>query len=675
MIFNLTDNVQLSLASNLELGLIIFAIFVLFITLYLSFKRLNKSPHFAIVALLNVVSFCALVGLVSDIKVKDDNEFTQILLTYGTSQQQVDSLLIKSKNRIFALSSFSLWQNSLDLSRIEDNLIIIDSVSEILGYQLSFKKLTVYGDGLLAQQWDMFENISTDKLANRKIAIEFYPSVLRTGPINLQWPKQLILGQPFQIQGQFKVAPKDKNRIYTITLSDLYDEPVDEFRVKNDEFFNLSALIKSEGLFVYSLKVFDDNQQLLSAEPVAFTVSSSEQIKLAIKQSSASFESKYLKSLLAEQGEEVLVITQISKDKHIQQTVNATNKSSHIVKENTSQNNISLNSIPPHNTKVLSSSWLKHFNLLYMDGRAFLKLGQKELEQLDMSIAQGLGLIIIVDDEIIAKSKEMLSNSLLNKIFKSDMLLIPLRNDKATDTVVTWLNSQKKHTVSYKKAKLTTTHSSSTLIKGSEQQALWVKHPYGLGAIAFSLIDSSYQWALSGEMTHYSQYWQTIIEQVGRQQAISTWQKPSESNITFQGQTQDVCAQLNLNDIDKIAAEKVKLLASVVIESEYCGVYWANDSGWQTFYLIGLENKLNKKLDSTSIKSNPFLKQQSIFFYDQDDWLTWQQKMKHIASFLAAESGQKKQLKMEYVQYNKKSIWWLFFISLSLLWLERRNYK
>mgnify|MGYP000075888499 CR=1 FL=1 len=674
MIVNLTDKMQLALPSYfptyLEVGLILFTFLVLLITLFLAYQRLKSSLRFTMVALLNVLSFCALLGLISDIKIQTDTQLSGTLLTYGTSQKQVNSLPVDENTTVFILSSTSSWQSSLDLSRVQDNLIIIDNASEVFLSQPFLSQLNVYGDGLLPQQWQMIGNMvssrSHENIKYNRINVDFFPSKIRTGPIKLYWPKQLVLGQPFYISGKFRSAINDKERIFKITLSDLHDETVDQLTIKNNEKFYLSASIKNQGLFTYQLKVFDDEQQLILAEPVAFTVSSSEQIKVAIKQSSASFESKYLKNWLAEQGEETLLLTQVSKDKYIQQTVNSTaDKSSEAYKES---NSIMTN-------KELATSWLKHFDLLYMDGRAFNALSEKEVVQLDIAIKQGLGLIIMSDDELLSSSNKVLSHFLLGDLLDNALtnstFQVNAKGENTLNTIPRWLHSKGEHTMSYKNIQLPTALG-KVLIKGSEGQALWVKYSHGLGSIAFSLIDSSYKWVISGEKMHYSQYWQTIIEQVSRQKQSSGWQDAPKDKIYFQGQTQKICAQLNVNDVDSVKVKKVNLLKSPVTESAYCGVYWANTTGWHTFTLANEEHEVNQKQESALSQKYSPLNTQSLFLYAHHNWLTWQQFLKHEASALTAHHSSKTPLEPIYISANKTAIWWLLFITLSLLWFERK---
>lgn len=299
MIFNLTKNSQLTLPSDIfaiEYALILLTFTVLCLTLFLAYKRLTYSRRFALVAVLNVLSFCAIIGLISDVKINTQTEKSVVLLTYGTNQAQIESMSVDENTNVFLLSSLPNWQASLDLSALP-NLLVIDNASEILLSQPSVTQLSVYGDGLTTQQWQMLNALKTGEDSNQQpFNVNFYPSNIRTGPVKLKWPKQLVLGQPFIIEGVFRTGSQDVARIFKIILSDAYDEVVDEFLIKNNERFNLSALIKNQGLFTYQLTVLDDDQKLIVSEPVSFSVTSAEKIKVVIKQSAASFESKHLKN-------------------------------------------------------------------------------------------------------------------------------------------------------------------------------------------------------------------------------------------------------------------------------------------------------------------------------------------------------------------------------------------
>lgn len=676
MKFNLTDNISLGFELYFEVGMILVTFIVLLVTIFLAYKRLKHSARFYVVALLNLISFCALIVFISDIRIKTEDELSAILLTYGTSQHQIDSLIVNENTKLFVLSSVMPlskmpWQSSVDLSRLKNNLVI-EHAAEMLLYYPDINQLNVYGDGLLPQQWQMINaltgtlNVSKKGNSIKNIKIDFYPSKDRIGPVDLTWPKQLVQGEPFYITGIFKTGFADKERIFNISLSDINDEIVDELLIKNNEKFYLSAAVKNQGLFTYQLKVFDDEQQLSVAEPVVFSVTSAEQIKVAIKQSSASFESKHLKNWLAEQGEEVLILTQVSKDKYIKQTINLSEE-----KEAKHNKSIDLNALKSKNfKKELTESWLKIFDLLYMDGRALLALSEKEINELDTAIKLGLGLIIIVDDDLLALSEHPLSNSVLAKFLTHQILPKSAQSGQTLNTIPRWLHGEGKSILPYKNAQLPEMDG-KVLIKGSEGQPLWTVHSHGLGHIALSLIDSSYTWMTSNGKSHYSHYWQYIISQISRQKQQSGWQNAAKHTIYFHGQAQNLCTQLNEKDSGNINVAEVNLLSSVVTNSAYCGDYFSNSNGWYAFDLSKKENNIKQKETNTSLRKENTLETHSMFFYEQHNWLTWQQQLKHKASYKAANKPAKA-MEPVYVPINKLNIWWLLFITLSLLWYERK---
>ena len=672
----LSNNIHLMIPSYFEWSLLLFAFVILSITLVLTYHRLGLTLRYGLVAFVNVVSFATLVGLLCDVHVLKDKEAVTVLLTGGTSQAQVNSL-VKSNSKIFALSSINLPENSsdetLDLSSIKSKLTLIEHEAEMVNYLPSSQQLHVYGDGLNREQWQNItalvnkNNVESSiqssiqrNVQNKEqlaLKVNFFPSAPRTGPFNLHWQKQLILGQPFKIEGQFKSAENDKNRIFTITLTDHHNNVVDELRIKNNERFSLSSVSKNHGMYVYQLKVFDDEKALILTEPVAFTVNLADHINVVIKQSSPSFETKHLVHWLAEQGENVLVLTQISKDKFTQHTYNN-------VADLNAENEINISSSVD---KRLDATWLQHFDLLYLDGRALLALSENEVNQLEIAIAQGLGVIVIVDNELLPENSAQ-NQTLISKLFKTQPMISATEQPK--NTVVRWPNNQEELALESFNAKLALVNG-NVLIKGSEQQALSVSHHYGLGKVAFSLLNRSYQWAISGEKTHYSQYWQYLISHIARQNAHAVWQPEVRNRISFLGEMKTLCAQLTVDEAGKWTAQDINLLPSLITESNYCGSYWANASGWQTVNLIKSSHEKGSNQKQETLDAD-LTKQHSFYIYTRDNWSTWQQDEKHKASFMMAKQNENAVVEPDYVPLNKQWFWWLLFFCLSSLWLERK---
>ena len=670
MTINIANNLQMTFMSTFSdsfaIGCLFFLVITLFLTLLLSNKRLGFCRRFTLTTLFNVLSFLAVIALVSDIKLKSNDDLSAVLLTYGTNQQQIDTLSVESNIPVYILPANNNWQHSVELSHLANQVEIIDNASEIYLFQTQIGNIDVYGDGLTQQQWHMFNAMAKLKSSVEKqqnnVNIRFHPSAIKTGPVSLYWAKQLVQGQPFNISGIFKAESTGENRIYKVVLSDIHGEAMSEMLVKHNESFSLTTTVKNEGLFSYQLQIFDDNVELIVSEPVAFSVSSSEKVKIAIKQSSASFESKYLKNWLTDQGEEVLVLTKISKDKSIQQRINSSVEQSAINSTQNGQNVVK---------GVLSTTWLNSFDLLYIDGRALLSLSNEENNQLNKAVTNGLGVIVMVDDELIMATELIENSSSLAKRFINNMVKNSVVDADSLTTIPSWLHREKELPITYKSIQLAEKDEQTVLINGSEGQPLWVKYSYGLGSIAFSLIDTSYKWRTSGETVHYSRYWQSIISKVARQKQTSGWQPLSDNEIYFQGQGQQVCAQLNIGDVKVLKSEDINLLNSAVSQSSHCGKYWADTAGWHTLHLTN--NKSDSKQAINSLQHSP-IQPLNIYFYKENNWKSWQQQIKHKASLFASKVKVTNNVEPSYQTINKLYIWWLFFISLFILWYERKTF-
>lgn len=677
MIVNLLDNIVISFTHSWSAQLAAIAFLFLLITLVFSYQRLALSLRFAAVTIVHFLSFFAVLGLISDVKYQTETQQMGTLLTYGTSQSQVDAISLANDEKIYVLSSTPNWYQTLALVKFNKQIIVVEEPSEIFIYQPDLNQLKVYGDGLITQKWQSLVTPFQTKYADKKniqgnisrLKIDFYPSKKRAGPIALSWPKQLIHGQPFYIEGKFQGELLNEERLYNIALFDVYDQMIDEVLVKDNDSFNLSSTMKGQGLFTYQLKVFDDNQVIIASEPVSFAVGSAPQMKIAIIQSSPSFETKHLKNWLAEQGEEVLMLTKISKDKYIQQKFNESNNSPFIDESNANTVN-----------RAIELSWLKHYQLIYMDGRSLLSLTENEKSQLNQVVKQGVGLIVMADDALFSATNDMLKNSIFNNLIVDDIgntgFTITLNDEPISTTIPRWRNSQNKHAISFKNARLPLMNS-QVIIKGSEQQPLWLKYPYGFGSLSISLVDASYQWKLSGEQSHYSQYWQTIISQVSKPVTHSGWQLPKDDQITFLGQPYNACAQISEQDKGRLNLNHhlLKLLPSVITKSAYCGQYWANEAGWTSLSLFSEferndNNNSQKKRLIDEIPDNIH----NVFIYTSENWLTWQQNLKYQASSAYQSNVSEYLFTSVYKPIDKVYFWWLLFISLSLLWLEQKRF-
>lgn len=675
MIFNLFGYINFILPTIVEQILFVVAVIILFVTILLSFNRIivNSSHEstvldtlrFTLVVILNIATFITMIVLINEVKVITEDTAKHVLITSGTNQQQLASLHLSDNDHVYLLSQYrKKYQNENDESEtintaiLTSSIIKIDNVQQLLYLKPNLSNLTVVGDGLTKQEL----------LYLKQIDLTFnFPKTLM-GPVNMSWQKQLLMGQILTVQGVFQSAELDEQQIYQVALYDTDDQQVDSLRVKHDERFTLSLLPKTTGLFAAQLKIFDENETLLVSEPIAFEIIKSVSPAIVIKQSSASFESRHIKNWAEQQGSKILLLTQVSKNKQIQQQVNfvdnnntAANLDGSVLKNNVTKLNPDF--------EVLAHAWLKDFDLLIIDGRALLALNSNEQAELNKAIVDGLGLLVLVDESLVVafeqSSPKILTQYQLTPIPSGINKNSNKRVDKQSTTGIWWENSFSniaELTLPYKNINISAVHA-KTLVYGDNRNPLVLSTNFGLGKVSISLINHSYQWSISGQKTAYSQYWQYLMTQMSRNTLQSYWKNEAGNEVSYLGEYFRLCAQSN----------EENLTASIIIqrtftrESTYCGIDWSTKLGWQ-------QHSLYQKQNNTSVKSTLFA-QKSRYIYPKSSWLTWQQAQKHQASRQVHKENKNVRTVKIYQPINKDVIWLIFFICLSFLWIEQKFFK
>jgi len=697
-----------------EQGISVVAAMVLLITLVLAYQRLVIAPNknnqtrktfrFSLVAIANIVSFITLVILINDVKISTDDTRQYILLTNGTSQQQLSSLTLNSDDEIYLLPQYQnkLEMNEvLDTSRFTKNVSYINSIEQLMLMVPTLSNLHVLGDGLT--------QLELHYLTGVELTFKFSEAVV--GPVNMSWEKQLFIGQALTVQGQFQSLKNSQNG-YLIALFDMNDQPLANYRIKNKENFHFSAVVKTTGLFVYQLKVFDDNKNLLSSEPIAFEITDPILPAIVIKQSSASFESRHIKNWAEQQGSKILVLTQVSKNKQIQQQVNfdvqkktqprqeSPTAKGQVKESNRSKFNIS--TLDPK-FELITKTWLKDFDLFIIDGRALLALTPDEHLHLKQAVINGLGLLILADKSLVSAFENtppaILASYHLSQV-QNDVSRI--KNKGANQqrlTNVWWRNSSvssnssssyeneaqqnEELLVPFKNVNMSA-ESANTLIYGHNNKPLVISSHLGLGRVAVSLINQSYQWAISGQKTAHSRYWQYLMTQLSKNRIQTRWQHGPADKISYLGEPLQLCAY---SSEENLTAEPILLQKTFANESKYCGIDWSNKSGWQQYSLFkGGQKKSNQQPISqqqsneigsatNNLSQRQLLAQQAHYIYPKDSWLTWQQAQKHQASQQMEKANKPIVPTKSHQAINKVLVWLLFFMSLSFLWIEQKTYK
>jgi Kef-type K+ transport system membrane component KefB len=624
--------------------LVVLLIMGLTLTSYFTIQRLrHKKTRLAAVLVANTVATFMVVGLAFDIQVINKQPSMVYLVTNGTTDQQLETIDIQQP--VFMMSEAA---KSITNSNILDVATQIDIPSQMLTRRPTFDNLHVLGDGLSPAQWQTLQRVMGDSFA--KTSVTFSASKPRIGLVNMHWRRELALGQYVEVKGQLQgtIEPALANNIYQLNLLDPVGQIVETIRLKASESFSLSFPAKSTGQWTYRLQLSkSDNMSLLADEPIAFFVAKPTPLRMLIKQSAPSFETRQLKNWAAEFGSQISVLTQISQNKDIKQNINLSAAALQQI-------------ISP-----FTEATLANVDWLLIDGRALLALTVQQISALHMAIKKGLGLYIIADKELVkawpVPSLDWLWDINIQPLAVANYLAIP-----------NWPHSKIEQAMPLVKAMITTAYGSSLVLNSMQPnntQILVSHSKIGLGQVAVSLINTTYGWQTSGLTKQYSHYWQSVIYALARPKQTPNWLNAQPDALPLVKQPMQRCLLGATQPGVAIYTQNQQplILSSDLLKTEQqCLTMWPAYKGWHKLTWSENNELAKAKNDQASFESTWF------YAYAEHDWSEWQQVQKQQASQYVAKQQNTKQFVQSVKSLNKLWLWEMLVLSMSILWLERK---
>lgn len=624
---NLDVQFKLSSVAMWQVFLLIFLLLSCFASFYRVYLRLFKTNivRFFVVISLNFSAVVAISALLLEPEIISDNNQYQtatLITTIVNPANKTDH-----NNNIYYLAEQA--QTS-----IKNNDNVINSANQILIRQPNLSQLQIKGHGLYQPQWQAFKSI----------ALSFTPAKITAGISEIHWQQRLVLGQPLIIQAQFfsPDQPSDKPANAVIKLIDLAGKELISQTVKANKVFSLKTQPKAQGQYQYYLELSSTSGQLIDRQTLYVDVHKGRNIKLMVIQSSPSFESKQLAQWAGEHGAEVIIHTQISKNKFIDKRVNV-------------DSDLDIN---------FSSELLASQDLLVIDGRAFVALSAIQQQQLQQAIHHGLGLLVLADQSFIdlfeqQKPRLFTDFNLTKKV------------DITEPVYPKWLNSELFVThISLPLLAANLSINVGNVVVSGDSLPLLVSSPAGVGQKAISILRENFRWLTQGEVARYSHFWQNIFIALSRPNQSSTFIDIDDTEIKMVHQAQKVCLrsqtpklELKIKHQDNEEVSVLPLNQNQKFTQQYCAFYWPEASGWYRFTLRNTEN-------------NQLIEQKNLYVYSLKDWQSWQQYQK-VTGTKAFIKQYKSQPKMNNEQVNFEKIaainfWWLLIISACLLWLETK---
>lgn len=460
-----------------------------------------------LVALVAVISLLALFlqPLVAERRAKGIG----VLLTAQYQQGQVDSL----KQIYNGLSELTYTENSP------------------LGASLdSIQRLFVVGEGVMPYDFWQFEGLETTYIDDNEAH----------GIVRIQYDEQLVVGDSLHLRGLYKKPALGEKLVLQdpsgIDLDSLAIGVVDDLR------FHVVTKPKVAGKFVYRLLVKDSLDTEHSSEPLPVVIREQEQLSILIINTFPTFETKYLKNFLAENGHALLVRSQLTKGKFKFESFNGNRGA---IYGFTAQN-------------------LQDFDLVITDIGSYRSLSGASQRALKNQVEkEGLGVFIQPEASLIDEGdrfgfrlKRKNNTSLQLKNFpniKLETYPFAFRAEALLQELIT-----------------------------SPQGTIAAYYQQGAGRMGSSILVDTYQLVLDGKEELYQYLWATTLAGIAQKSVLSTtWN--IEKRIVQVDEPLAFSLRTNSTRPEVTTAEnaRIALQQSPHLMDQWSGVVYPVEEGWQ----------------------------------------------------------------------------------------------
>lgn len=652
------ESLHIELLGRLPSSLLIPLVFMLFVcgvvSLGLVINRLwLRKVRLLVVIGLNIAAWLLLVAILSPVTLRDNEPPAVVLVTHSEvplSEASFNDIASDASvwftQRAWLSLSQTQWFNRLPMFRPK----VVREPEDIIWAEPTLQHLVVIGDGMTMQQWQRFKQRKGSN--DPAISVTLKKGSAVTGLVSMRWQRQLNRGQWQRVSGVLQVAPAEakgnlQQTLYHVYLKDPAGQVVAQQAVRDGETFELLVNVKTEGLWQYQLALAKASDDITVVEEnLAFEVTRPSLAKLLIRQSAPSFETRHVKNWAVEQGAQVTVETQISKNSYISQHANYPQE------DRSDEKTAQVDSFDTLST-------LDQYDLLIIDARGLMKLSQHQQDNLAVAVKRGLGVLVIGDSTLFTENN---LPGVLNQFRISHGSTI-----ESDQSLLSWQFDQAGEPLNVIAADIPAS-SGFSLVKGAEGRVIVPGIHWGLGKVAISLTNQTYQWRTAGQRQLYSRYWQFLFESLARQ-SLAPYLLPVENDhLNIARQPLPRCFSVNENLYSRLAdyalryegaeGKPVALIPQVdeVNQNMACGVIYPASSGWQRITLSANEETLSH----------------SLYVYNESDWPAWQQQRKHNAG-KRMQSAMQTGLKQTYwTEISLWPLWWGLLLMCSLLWIERK---
>lgn len=482
--------------------------------------KTRSTGKFALNTLVAFLTIIALIFLIlQPTKEVEISERQGLLVTSGFDVQQKDSLMaIVEGIKEVTYNPTTSIRNELD----------------------SLTGLIILGNGVEPFDFELFRTIPT----------AYIPTKEPIGITDLKTSESLLLGEKLSVAGAY-TSPVTGNYL---VLEDAGGNGLDSVKLGEQKTvrFSLEAVPKVSGRFVFQLTEKDSIGTELHTEPIPVIIHKKNLLRVLILNNFPTFETKYIKNFLADNGHEVIVRSQLTKGKFKFEYFNTS-------------------SAPVYQ---FTDEVLAKFDLVIIDTDTYFNLGTTGIRSFEKSSREtGLGVFLQPSDLLFK-----LGNEKSYFQFKRDGI------DELN--VPTFKSTLQKYPFTFDE-QLTV----KPIILGTETTVAVYKQ-LGSGRFATTTLQNSYQLLLQGKTAAYNRLWTQIFDKISKKEEVPVaWEaitRIPRIDIPFEFTMRTRLTDFNVIHEDD---QSIGMLQNTYVPTLYSGKVYPSKSGW---------NKLNIETDSSA---------------------------------------------------------------------------
>ena len=346
-------------------------------------------------------------------------------------------------------------------------------------------RLRILGDGLEAR----------DREAVKGRALEFFESAPGKGLQQLAWPHTLVPGQDFRVSGQVR-------GVATIALLDPAGQKIASTNPDQKGRFQLEGNARAAGLAVFRLQLLDESGEVIERANVPLRVIAPRVPHVLLLAAAPNAETKYLRRWAEDSGVELQTRIELGDGIRLGDAV------------------------------TLDATTLQHLDLLVLDERSLDGLGGSGRASLRDAVGNGLGVLVRLDGESSATTREQLRNL---GMYVSGDDAVPLLHDAAGKPLGWW-------------------------------SAL------GRGRVGVWQLPDAWQWVLQGDAGRHGASWSQAFATVARVDAEASTASIPEARV---GERIAICPAMSSASITAPDGANTSLLPD-----GNCAAFWPRLAGW-----------------------------------------------------------------------------------------------